>query len=109
MRGIPDKTSFTLPSGEVIDLFYINVLAEAIGRTPQSVRKWELAGVIPRTCFNDQYNRRLYSQEQIDAVVRCIEESRLSSHRRTTYKFSALCTTAFKELQEKYMGGKTDG
>ena len=65
------KQTFRLPSGETIELFYIGTLASALGRTTNTVRKWEIAGVIPDPCFQDPYGRRLYSQEQIDVIVKC--------------------------------------
>ena len=56
------KQTFKLPKGEIIELFYIGTLANALGRTTNTIRKWEIAGVIPDPCFQDPNGRILYSQ-----------------------------------------------
>lgn len=60
--------------GEEIDLYYISALADALGRTTQTIRKWEIAGVIPNSCFRDKGKNRLYTKEQIDIIVEIAEE-----------------------------------
>lgn len=101
------KQTFRLPSGETIELFYIGTLASALGRTTNTVRKWEIAGVIPDPCFQDPYGRRLYSQEQIDVIVKCAERAKIkqgSSIANTS--FSQWCHKELEKLKEKYKGGK---
>lgn len=101
------KQTFRLPSGETIELFYIGTLASALGRTTNTVRKWEIAGVIPDPCFQDPYGRRLYSQEQIDVIVKCAERAKIkqgSSIANTS--FSQWCYKELEVLKEKYKGGK---
>ena len=99
------KQTFRLPNGETIELFYIGTLASALGRTTNTVRKWEIAGVIPDPCFQDPYGRRLYSQEQIDAIVNCAERAKIkqgSSIANTS--FSQWCHKELEKLKEKYKG-----
>lgn len=68
---------YTSPiTGYKTTLYNIGVVAEAIGRTSQTIRKWEVGGVIPPTPFK-QKGKRLYSKEHIDAIVKCAEKSRL--------------------------------
>lgn len=101
------KQTFRLPNGETIELFYIGTLASALGRTTNTVRKWEIAGVIPDPCFQDPYGRRLYSQEQIDVIVKCAERAKIkqgSSIANTS--FSQWCHKELEVLKEKYKGGK---
>lgn len=101
------KQTFRLPSGDTIELFYIGTLASALGRTTNTVRKWEIAGVIPDPCFQDSYGRRLYSQEQIDVIVKCAERAKIkqgSSIANTS--FSHWCHKELGALRDKYKGGK---
>lgn len=54
-----------------IDLFPIRVLAEAIGRTPQTIVIWEREGLFPGPVYNVQNHRckRWYSRGQILGVA----------------------------------------
>lgn len=102
------KKEVTLPNGEKIELFYIGALASALGRSTNAIRKWEIAGVIPDPCFKDSQGRRLYSQEQIDAIVRCAEKAKIKQG--LSIANTSFSTWVHKELailREKYAtGGK---
>ena len=101
------KQNFKLPNGETIELFYIGSLANALGRTTNTIRKWEIAGVIPDPCFQDANGRRLYSQEQIDAIVRCAEKAKIKQGLSiANTSFSQWCHRELDILKEKYKGGK---
>lgn len=100
------KQNFKLPNGEIIELFYIGTLANALGRTTNTIRKWEIAGVIPDPCFQDANGRRLYSQEQIDAIVRCAEKAKIKQGLSiANTSFSQWCHKELDILKEKYKGG----
>lgn len=45
---------YTLKNGEKIKLYPINVLANELGRTSQTIRKWEVAGILPKPIFKDK-------------------------------------------------------
>ena len=102
------KKEFKLPNGETIELFYIGALASALGRSTNAIRKWEIAGVIPDPCFKDELGRRLYSQEQIDAIVRCAEKAKIKQG--LSIANTSFSTWVHKELailRDKYAkGGK---
>ena len=66
------EVEYTTPTGIKTTLYSINVLAEALGRTSQTVRKWELGGTIPPTPFRI-HGRRFYSKEHIDIIVTVIQ------------------------------------
>jgi hypothetical protein len=72
------KVSYTSPvTGRKTYLYNIGVLAQALGRTPQTIRRWEVAGVIPETPFK-MNGKRLYSTEHINAIVKCAESSHIT-------------------------------
>lgn len=97
----------TLPNGEKIELFYIGALASALGRSVQIIRKWEIGGVIPNPCFKDKFNRRMYSQEQIDAIVRCAERAKIKQGLSiANTSFSVWCHKALEEIRIRYMTKK---
>lgn len=90
--------------GEEVELFYIDKLASELGRTPQTIRKWEVAGILPKPIFRDKNNRRLYSQEQIDAIVECAEKSNVRpSYPISNTNFSARVYKALQEVNNKYI------
>ena len=93
----------TLPNGEELELFYIGTLATALGRTTNAIRKWEIAGVIPDPCFRDENGSRLYTQEQIDAIVRCAERAKIKQGLSIAdTSFSTWVHKELAELREKY-------
>lgn len=79
-----------LPNGKKVVLYPVSVLSEALGRSNQTIRKWEIAGILPRTMFEDSRKCRLYSKEQIDIIVKCAEECHVSQG-------SAISRTPFKK------------
>lgn len=66
-------------NGKELTLYPISVLADRLSmtlespRTTQTIRKWELNGVIPPAIFRVG-NKRLYTMEQIDCICRVAEE-----------------------------------
>lgn len=86
------------------ELFYVGHLAFALGRSVQTIRKWEIAGIIPPTIFKDKFNRRLYTQEQIGIMVTVAEECAIkqgSSIANTP--FSRRVHKAIDLLNKKYL------
>ena len=100
---------YTSPiTGRSTTLYNIGVVAEAIGRTSQTIRKWEVGGVIPPTPFR-QKGKRLYSKEHIDAIVKCAEKAKImqgSKTSKTTFsnnlykEFQKVNDLFFKEVKE---------
>jgi len=64
---------YKLPTGEIIPLYSIGVLAQKLSREPQTIKKWELSGTIPQTPFKTTGKFRLYTQDQIDLIANCAE------------------------------------
>lgn len=101
--GVANKQVFNL-NGEEIELFYIDRLATELGRTPQTVRKWEVSGILPKPIFRDKMGRRLYSQEQIDAIVECAEKSNVRiGYSIANTNFSVRVHDALAKVNKKYL------
>ena len=109
-REIP----YTSPTGRKTTLYNIGVVAEAIGRTSQTCRKWEVGGVILPTPFK-QKGKRLYSKEHMDAIVKCAESSHIlqgSNISQTAFsqklyrEFQRIYDLFFKENKEENQDGK---
>lgn len=89
-------------NGEEMPLYTIGVLADAIGRNSQTLRKWEVAGTIPKTMFKAK-GIRLYSQEQIDIVVKHAERYQITQGKSIgNTNFSAYVFRDWGELFKKY-------
>ena len=103
-RAIP----YTTPTGVQTTLYNISTAADAIGRTAQTLRKWEVSGVLPPTPFKVQ-GKRMYSKEHIDAIVECAESSKLKNG--TAIKdtaFSKHLYQRFEALNELFFGAKKE-
>lgn len=94
------KTTY---KGQELTLYYINAMCEATGRKAQTLRKWELAGIIPKTPFRDKTNKRLYLQEHIDAIVECIESCKLVQGKNIAdTNFKKKVYKRFNDINRKY-------
>ena len=94
-------------NGEPVKLYYIGVLAQKLNRTTVAVRMWENKGIIPKTWFRDKFGKRLYTAEQIEAIVHSADVNNIMQGRSIALtNFSEDCHNAFEELHEKYFGGK---
>lgn len=63
--------------GREITMFTIGELARRLGRDVQTVRGWERRGVIPVARYRSLTNQRLYTEEQISAIVRIAQEEKI--------------------------------
>ena len=65
--------------GKKMTLYPISYVAESIeeelgeARTTQTIRKWEMAGIIPPAKFRVG-GKRLYHQDQVDVICECAKE-----------------------------------
>lgn len=93
----------TLKNGVQVELFPIGELADYLGRTTQTVRKWELSGVLPNTLFRNKRGYRLYTREQIMLIGKTAEETQLMTGRQySKIKFSKLVKERLEKLNLKY-------
>ena len=97
---------YKLPNGDEVNLYPINVLAEELGRTPQCIRQWEIAGILPKPLFRIN-GIRLYTREQIDTIYSCACKAKLRKGKSiASTNFSELCHTELAKLTEKYLSKK---
>lgn len=103
--GVRTSVKFNY-KGQELTLFYISALCEATGRTPQTLRKWELAGIIPKTPFRDKTGKRLYLQEHINAVSECAERHGIGQGKNIAHtRFKEQVYERFNKINEKYSLG----
>jgi hypothetical protein len=102
--------TITLPNGETAELFDTDYLAHAMGRTYNTIRQWEIGGLLPPTPFRGkQVYERFYTQEQINVVVTLAEKYQLFIGRKITQTmFPKRCFKEFAKLEKKYLGEKSN-
>lgn len=94
-----DGKMYNIPGIGEIMLYPIAKVSQALTdadfpRDTQTIRKWELAGIIPKAPFKSK-DKRLYSKEHIEAIVRAVVECDLK-------RGVAIESTDFKERIKKY-------
>lgn len=91
-----------LIKGKEYEVFTIGVLAYKLGRSAQTVRKWERDGMIP-TPLRDPAGRRVYLEEHIDAIVRIANECRIRPGESIADSgFPTKVRAAFDFIRKKY-------
>lgn len=93
-----------LPSGNIIDVYPIGVLAKALNRSSLTIRRWEKKGIIPDTFFTDSRGFRMYSMEQINIIVDCEKKAGINKKGTSIVDtcFSKMCHERLNELRLKY-------
>ena len=54
-------------NGKTVEVFSTGQVADAMGRTPQMLRNWENANLIPTSSFPDKH--RLYTKQQMRMII----------------------------------------
>jgi len=95
-------------NGQETEFFTVGQLAQALGRQPVTIRKWEREGIIPKATFqtpgkdgDPRGRRRLYTREQVEGIVRIAhEEGVLVSHQKPIKdtQFASRVLALFKTL-----------
>ena len=84
-----------------LEMFTIGDLAQRLDRQRQTLRKWEKQGLIPQAIYRSGANRRLYTKNQIDAIVACVEKFQIKQGQPIPKAFSEEVTAAFEEATQK--------
>ncbi len=62
-----------LVGGEKVKMYTVGTLAQALGKTTQTISSWERKGYVPESPFRARGDVRLYSQEMIEVVVETLK------------------------------------
>ncbi len=83
--------------GKEVELFTIGELARRLEREQQTIRKWEKAGVIPPTRIRSKTGRRLYTEGQINALVKLVDKYNIRQGAAIPKEFIKEANEAFME------------
>lgn len=87
--------------GVDLEMFTIGELATRLDRQLQTLRKWEKLGIIPQATYRSGTNRRLYTTNQIEAIVDCVRRYNIKQGQPIPQEFKDEVALAFKEATEK--------
>jgi glutamyl/glutaminyl-tRNA synthetase len=82
-----------------------NELSKALGesRTTQTVRKWEVYGIIPPALFKHK-GRRVYTMEQIKCICNIAKEENIrQGYSLSMTSFSQRVTEELRKINKKYI------
>jgi DNA-binding transcriptional MerR regulator len=86
--------------GKELEMFTIGELAKRLDRQRQTLRKWENNGIIPQAIYRSGANRRLYTKNQIDAIVKCVNEHQIKQGQPIPLAFREDVKEAFDTATE---------
>lgn len=82
--------------GKELEMFTIGELAQRLDRQRQTLRKWENNGIIPQATYRSGANRRLYTKNQIEAIVACVEKHQIKQGQPIPKEFKKEVKEAFE-------------
>lgn len=82
-------------------MFTIGELAQRLDRQRQTLRKWEKQGIIPQAIYRSGADRRLYTKNQIMAIVACVEKYQIKQGQPIPPEFKEEVAIAFEEASKK--------
>lgn len=83
--------------GKELELFTIGELCDRLDRERQTIRKWERDGIIPPAQYRSKSGRRLYTKQQIDAIVSVVEKYNIKQGITIPEDFRENVYKAFKD------------
>lgn len=97
--------------GKELEMFTLGVLAKCLDRDSQTVRKWELNGIIPQATYRSASNHRLYTRRQIEAIVQCVRKHNIRAGLPITQAFKDDVKEAFEratqaDFEEDYVSSE---
>ena len=87
--------------GVDLEMFTIGELAQRLDRQLQTLRKWEKLGIIPQATYRSGTNRRLYTENQIKAIVDLVDKYKIKQGQPIPNEFKIEVEEAFKEATQK--------
>ena len=99
------KTESTIVGGVRMELYPIGKLAERIGRSPLTVRRWHRDGIIPKAMFKNGRGWRMYTSEEIGVLSLLFEECGMRQGLPIEEtSFSKRAVEEMEKLKNKYKG-----
>jgi hypothetical protein len=107
IEGKKHKATLYMVGGRTMELYAVNTLAAAMGKTPDTVRRWEGEGLIPKPLFQVVGNnnwldqKRWYSRAQVLNIRQAYNRFPFSAgHYHLREAFFTLANLIFDEQEE---------
>ena len=88
-------------NGVELELYTLGELARRVDRQTQTLRTWENLGIIPQAIYRSGSKRRLYSENQIQAIVDCVNKHNITQGQEIPKAFIADAAEAFRVASER--------
>lgn len=83
-----------------LEMYTIGELAQRLDRQRQTLRKWEKQGIIPQAIYRSGADRRLYTKNQIEAIVSCVEKYKIKQGQPIPNEFKEEVWIAFERATQ---------
>jgi hypothetical protein len=98
------RPKFYFVNGVEMEFFGIRALAVALGRSPETIRRWEATRIMPRLSYwrhfeNPRARRRLWTRSQIEEVVRIAREEGVLGHKVANFDLTNFSERMFAMAQ----------
>jgi hypothetical protein len=93
--------------GELVEFFFVGAVAQALGRSSNTIRRWIEYGTIPQARFrinavSIKGSRRLWTRAQVEGMRRIAREEGLFDGRNVgATQFSERVTELFRQLKKE--------
>ena len=84
-----------------LEMYTIGELAQRLDRQRQTLRKWEKQGIIPQAIYRSGADRRLYTRNQIEAIVECVLKYQIKQGQPIPKEFIDEVKIAFETASQK--------
>lgn len=91
-------------NGVDVEMYSIGELAKELGRESQTIRKWEIGGIIPPTRFRDNAKRRLYPLQIVKGMKMIVDEEDITQGVSfETTDFTKRVEKLFREVEKELL------
>ena len=87
--------------GVELEMFTNGFIGKLLNREAQTIRKWEQQGIIPQATYRNASNRRMYTKNQVLAIVNCVRKYELKQGTPIPKEFVEEVKDEFKRATAK--------
>lgn len=102
MRKLPVGPKEVVINGTKILTMTLGQLARQVGRKGRTMRAWEHDGILPPPMFRSKAGYRMYTVEEVDAVVKSIENEHVQNGVKMPESFKRSLHEKFAIVRDAY-------
>jgi len=102
MRKLPMGPKEVVINGTKILTMTLGQLARTVGRQGRTMRAWEHDGILPPPMYRSKSGYRMYTVEEVDAVVKSIEGEGVKNGLKMPESFKRRLHERFAAIRDAY-------